>query len=288
MAVAAEQPKRDYIVHVPARLLKHNKLGRDAKLLWCLLGAFADARTGRTHVGAKTLNDLLDCGRSLREEAQRELCKAGWLRIEFERGERGRWRRRIYILSTPPPLLVLTAAVPTVARSEEHHVSSQTLPVTKEEKVINDRPLLTERATVNGRPGTDDFIHSVLETVRKDFPGTSVRRLAWGIRLVLGRAKQPVGNAAAFCRKALPAVFEDLGAEVGKWLTVYAAKRLLEFAGLRLVDFAEDLKQLAAENDLPYGPESITIAIDTGLRRVEKERELQSEIAIGRGPGARE
>jgi hypothetical protein len=148
------------------------------------------------------------------------------------------------------------------------------------------RPLLTEQATVNGRPGTDDFINKALETLRKDFPGISARRLAWAVSLVARRAKTPPWTVAFFHR-ALPGVFENLDAEVGKWLMADAAKRLVEFPGLGLPDLAQDLKQLAADNDLPYGSENVTSAIDSGLRRVEEERELQSGLAVGRGPGAR-
>ncbi len=287
-AVGAEQP-RDFFVRVPARLLKNENISPEARLLWCTLGAFADGGTGRTHVGPETLKGLLGCGRTLREEAQRELCKAGWLRIEFERGDRGRWSRRIYILSTPPPLLNLTAAVPTVARSGKHHVRSQTLSVPKEDLIISQggRPLLTEQATVNGGPGTDDFIHSALETLRKDFPGTSARRLAWAVSLVARRAKTPPWTVAFFHR-ALPGVFENLDAEVGKWLATAAAKRLAGFPALRLPDLAEDLKQLAAGNDLPYAPETLESALDGAFRKVQEERQLQSELAVGRGPGARE
>ena len=57
--MAAEQLKRDYIVHVPARLLKHNKLGRDAKLLWCDVLVLDtvnqhECRIIRSHVGNRT------------------------------------------------------------------------------------------------------------------------------------------------------------------------------------------------------------------------------------------
>ena len=278
-----EKP-RDFVVRVPARLLKNKNISPDARLLWCTLGAFADGGTGRSHVGPETLNDLLDCGRALREEAQRELCKAGWLRIEFERGDRGRWSQRIYILSTPPPLLGLTAAVPTAARSDEHHISSQTLSIPKEDLIISQggRPLRQKRATVNRRSGTDDFLHQLAE----NFPEVSPERLRWAVCLVAARAKTPPRSPAYF-RKALPRVFENLQGETETWLLLEAAKRIVEFPGLRLPDLVEDLKQVAADNDLPYASETLESALDGAFRKVEKERRLQSELAVGRGPGGK-
>ena len=154
----------------------------------------------------------------------------------------------------------------------------------KKETIVSqdDRALLKKQAAVNARPGTDDFLHQLAE----NFPEVSPERLRWVVYLVAARAKTPPISAAYF-RKALPRVFENLQGETDTWLSVEAAKRLLEFPGLGLPDLAQDLKQLAADNNLPYGSENVTIAIDTGLRRVEEERELQSELAVGRGPGAR-
>jgi hypothetical protein len=128
----------------------------------------------------------------------------------------------------------------------------------------------------------DDFLHQLAE----NFPEVSPERLRWAVRLVAARAKTPPRSPAYF-RKALPRVFENLQGETETWLLLEAAKRIVEFPGLRLPDLVEDLKQVAADNDLPYASETLESALDGAFRKVEEERQLQSELAVGRGPGAR-
>lgn len=91
-----------YEVRIPARFLKEPRISSDAKVLRSVLGAFADGITGRSCVSPKRLQVVLDWGRYRRERAQTELVAKGWLRLEWERGIRGRWARRIYWLCEPP------------------------------------------------------------------------------------------------------------------------------------------------------------------------------------------
>ncbi len=274
MAVAAEQSKRDYIVHVPARLLKHNKLGRDAKLLWCLLGAYADGATQELDGIPDSLRSHFDRGRGVFERAHAQLRREGWLEVMFKRDAGGRLRGSKLRLTVPPVSggMVGRGHGQTMARS-----IGGAIPISQ----ISDS--IPKKKIISPPRDADDFLHQLAENFREVSP----ERLRWAVCLVAARAKTPPRSPAYF-RKALPRVFENLQGETDTWLSVEAAKRLLEFPGLGLPDLAQDLKQLAAENDLPYGPENVTSAIDTGLRRVEEERELQSGLAVGRGPGARE
>ena len=94
--------KPDFYVRLPARFLKDTAISAKAKLLRVILGAFADGQTGRAYVGGARIESLMQCGRAAREKAQRELCTAGWLRLEWQRAAHGRFARRVYVLAEPP------------------------------------------------------------------------------------------------------------------------------------------------------------------------------------------
>ena len=94
-------PKKDFEVRIPARFLKDPAISSDAKILRAEIGAFADGKTGVTFVQPKKLEKILGWGRRRRERAQAELAAAGWLRLTWKRGDRGRWARRIYELCEP-------------------------------------------------------------------------------------------------------------------------------------------------------------------------------------------
>ncbi len=95
--------RRDFYVRVSARFLKDPNLSPEAKLLRVILAAYADARTGRTFVGLVTLERLMGCARKKRGRAQRELVKAGWLRLEWQRIGGSSWARREFVLCEPEP-----------------------------------------------------------------------------------------------------------------------------------------------------------------------------------------
>ncbi len=94
-------PKQDFEVRIPAHFLKDPNISADAKALRAVIGAYADGRTGVSFVNPKTLEKLLGWGRRRREQAQAELAEAGWLRLNWKRGLRGRWFKRIYELCDP-------------------------------------------------------------------------------------------------------------------------------------------------------------------------------------------
>jgi hypothetical protein len=94
-------PAKDFIVLIPARLLKDETLSAEARMLRALIAAFADAKTGLSYVKPETLQKCLCWGRGKREKAQRELERAGWLRLRWSRAPRGRFRRRIYEVRDP-------------------------------------------------------------------------------------------------------------------------------------------------------------------------------------------
>jgi hypothetical protein len=86
---------------IPARFLKDATVSADAKLLWAVIGAFADGRTGYSFVSPSKLESILRWGRRKREKSQKELCALGWLRLECRRGSHGRFARRTYRLCDP-------------------------------------------------------------------------------------------------------------------------------------------------------------------------------------------
>ncbi len=111
--------RREFICRVPATLVKDPALLPLAKPLYLVLAAHADGHTGRAYLSLARLENLLGCGRGLREEAQRQLVDHGWLRLE--RKPTGRAAGALACLSCilllPSPVLVLTAVVRTSSSS---------------------------------------------------------------------------------------------------------------------------------------------------------------------------
>jgi len=95
-------PIREFFARIPASLAKDSVLSPRAKLLYLFLAAHADASTGVTYVGLRTLERLLGCGRKLRECAQRELVAAGWITLRTKSCGRGRWGSRYFVVSFCP------------------------------------------------------------------------------------------------------------------------------------------------------------------------------------------
>ena len=108
-AACAARP-RDFYAHVSARFSKDATISPDAKSLRLLLGTFADARTGRTHVGLRRIEQLMACRRERRARAQRDLIRAGWLQLERERMSDGRLGCVTFILWEPPVPVLGTVA----------------------------------------------------------------------------------------------------------------------------------------------------------------------------------
>jgi hypothetical protein len=94
---------REYFCRIPASLVKDPKLAPEAKLLYLVLAAHADGRTGKTYLGLRTIERLMRCSRAKRERAQRTLVQAGWLRLERKRCGQGRWGKRVFVLSFLAP-----------------------------------------------------------------------------------------------------------------------------------------------------------------------------------------
>lgn len=97
--------KREFFCRIPASLVKDSALSPAAKVLYLVLAAHADARTGRTFVRLRTIERLLRWGRWKRENAQKELAASGWLRLTRKPCARGRWGTRVFVLSLSAPFL---------------------------------------------------------------------------------------------------------------------------------------------------------------------------------------
>ena len=89
---------REFYCRVPASLAKDFALSPRAKLLYVVLAAHADARTGRAYLRLRKLELHLGCGRKAREQAQGELVRTGWLRLERKAAGMGRWGSRIFVV----------------------------------------------------------------------------------------------------------------------------------------------------------------------------------------------
>lgn len=229
----------------------------------------------------KTLSVLARAGWIDSKSLKRREISMPWLvelRDEWARKKQRRRKKESRRASSTGSLRSSSAGPPEGLRSDFRAAPEQLRP----ESESDQNQKKSQRKKQNRHPD-DSVPRSVCEQLCGDFPEASPARLLWGVRLVLGRAKRPVGNAAAFCRKALPAVFEDLEAEVRSWLVGVALGRLAEDGdALRLPDLSEELKVACAENDLPYHGEMVDAAVDAALRRLQNERQAQAELRVGR------
>jgi hypothetical protein len=90
--------QREFYCRVPASLAKDPSLSPRAKLLYLVLAAHADVRTGRAYLRLRRLEEHVGCSRSAREKAQSELVRAGWLRLERKIASGGRWGSRVFVV----------------------------------------------------------------------------------------------------------------------------------------------------------------------------------------------
>jgi len=81
-----------------ASFAKDLSLSPRAKLLYVVLAAHADVRTGRASLRLRKLEQHLGCGIKTREEAQKKLLRARWLRLERKAVGNGRWGSHIFVL----------------------------------------------------------------------------------------------------------------------------------------------------------------------------------------------
>jgi hypothetical protein len=88
----------EYFCRIPASLVKDAQISPAAKLLYLVLAAHADARTGKTYIGLRTLERLMGCKRRTRQKAQRALVAAGRLRLERKPCAGGQWGKQIFAL----------------------------------------------------------------------------------------------------------------------------------------------------------------------------------------------
>jgi hypothetical protein len=144
MQAALRPSKREFEVRISVRFLKDPRISADAKALRAVIGAFADGHTGVSFVGLKKLQDTLRWSRRRRERAQSELAKAGWLRLNWKRGARGRWAKRIFELCDPS----------TVARFERSGETEQLITYYSQSQVMSSMTMnLTENQSQESPAG---------------------------------------------------------------------------------------------------------------------------------------
>jgi helix-turn-helix protein len=93
----------EYFCRIPASLVKDAERPPAAKLLYLVVAAHADSRTGKTYIGLRTLERWMDCKSRTRQEAQQALVKSGRLRLERRVCSEGRWGKQIFTLILPAP-----------------------------------------------------------------------------------------------------------------------------------------------------------------------------------------
>lgn len=124
----------------------------------------------------------------------------------------------------------------------------------------------------------EDVIPLLWKEISKTATGVSERIWQWAATRILGRAKTPPRDPAAFLRRSWPRFLAAFDDEVVEWLEEEALTLLPHES---LADAADHLKSRAAEHDLPYDAPSIDHAIERATRRLEKHLRLKSEITVG-------
>jgi len=81
----------------------NTRLSVRARLLWIVLLSHTNWQRNFVWLSGSTVERTLGCRRAAREVAERELVRAGLLKIEQEHDERGRFKRRIYAVLLPKP-----------------------------------------------------------------------------------------------------------------------------------------------------------------------------------------
>lgn len=90
---------REFVCRVPASLAKDASLSPLARLLYVVLCAHADGKTGRAFLRLARLDELLGCSRKTRQRAQLELVRTGWMRMERKSCTGGRWGSRVFVIN---------------------------------------------------------------------------------------------------------------------------------------------------------------------------------------------
>ena len=127
---------RDFQVRIPARLLQNRTLSANARILRALIASYADGGSGITYVKPERLQEDLGWGRRKREQTQRELERAGWLRLTWSRALRGHFRRRVYELCDPEL---------TVAHFERSGKTAQLISSHSQSQVKSSLPIILTR-----------------------------------------------------------------------------------------------------------------------------------------------
>jgi hypothetical protein len=132
----------------------------------------------------------------------------------------------------------------------------------------------------NGRPRLEEQATNLLLKELREIPTDRIRQ---AVRLATLLASSPP-NSRTYYQRAVPDIVANFDGKLLAWLTGEACRRLGADSNLRLADLSEDLKRLAAWHELPYSGGLVNDAIDASLRRLEQERQLRSELTVGRGP----
>lgn len=129
----------------------------------------------------------------------------------------------------------------------------------------------------------DDYSTTLLASLENSFPDASTERLAWAIEVVRKRAKRAgkTPGSVKYFQKSLCGIFASLDATIQDWLAEQAFQ-LISQASIHRSDLAEELKYLAAKNDLPYSSDFVAEAIERADQRAERDRQVRSELNVGR------
>jgi hypothetical protein len=103
MSPSTEKRSSGYEVRIPAGFYKDETISLEAKALFGVIVAYADANTRETYVSNHTLSKCLGRGRAVIERALNELYNSGWLYRKRQRALGGRWGPRFLVWQIPEP-----------------------------------------------------------------------------------------------------------------------------------------------------------------------------------------
>lgn len=134
---------------------------------------------------------------------------------------------------------------------------------------------------------SDDLVSSLLNAARTVYSAATTALVLWSAQRILERAKTEPRDQEAYLSTAIVNFFKNFEGEIASWLTGEAEKQLRSTPPPRMGDLVEALKFLASGREIPYDGAAIEAAVSEAERRIERERQLQSEQTVGgpRGEG---
>jgi hypothetical protein len=296
--------RRDFMVDVPAKLLKRNEhLSKNATRLYLAMRALADGHTGELKrrgrwLRAEEIDTEAEMCREVRMKSMRDLIAAGLVTYKFEmvvRVIKGRRRavragtqyvvyRRAQIVAKPRVLLKSVSSK--VEKIDRQYISRRpSVGLTRLAAGFEvELPTGGKRAKSSPTPrakstrrADDGPLLPCFEDFQRQFPTVTPRQFSFASERILSRAKtEPCSRR--YWQTSLENFFANLAGETELFL-----RDLVLLAGpdADLAEVAGRLKDEACDRDLDWNNDILDRAIDQARSRFERDAAVRSELQRG-------